>query len=215
MTRRWIQAGVVVSFTRSTFLVLACAGCERGCLTTWLLDHGAGGRPSAAPLALDGIDCSDGLMRCTEGRVETSELAHLSPPCNDPRSAEHGKTCVCPWRVLGECRTGCAEDGLEVTASGDAGVDQLCASLVPIARPILAEDNAMASVCADSAIRCTDGIVRSCEAPGLPERLLARCVLGCDPAVAIDMAEAPAPGGPKSPDGRISILCRHVDAERR
>ena len=213
--RRLIHARVAVSLARSTFLVLACGGCQRGCLTAWLIEHGAAGQPPATASPLDGIDCSDGLLRCTEGRVEASELAHLSSPCGRPDLPERGKACVCPWRVLGECRAGCAEDGLEVNVSGDAGLDQLCVSLVPIARPVLPEDHVTVSVCADSAIRCTDGIVRSCEGPGLPERALARCVLGCEPGISLDMAEAPAPGGRASSDGRVTTLCRHVDAERR
>lgn len=208
-----VPRSVVVVF-RSLLLVAACAGCQRGCLSTWLTDHGRGAPSSTGSSPLEGTDCSDGLVRCVDGHVEASVLAHVPFPCAS--GPEGSKACVCPWAVLGECRAGCAEDGLEllVRSDTDAGAlaDALCRPLAPVARAVLDGDGVTPGVCPARSLRCTDGVVRSCEAAGAPERAVAWCLHGCEARLSIDLDET---GGSTNLDGRVPILCRRPDAERR
>src|SRR5262245_26075924 len=102
-----------------TFTLMAC---ERGCLTRRAGERGGGGRapegsgqstPDGRGWDLGGVDCSDGLLRCVEGRIEASRLAHLPYPCKstNPERAD----CTCPWAATEHrCPLGCLEDGLEV-----------------------------------------------------------------------------------------------------
>src|SRR5947209_8781387 len=132
-------------------LVFGLSACERGCLATWLSDRSpspiAGGEsprgsssPDAAGAAFDlaGTDCSDGLARCVEGRVEISLAGHVPHPCGSPR--ERGNACECPWRSVGQCATGCVKDGLEVVATGEVALVQLCAASEPVVRPVAPTD---------------------------------------------------------------------------
>lgn len=205
-------------------LVLFVSGCERGCLSRWLAERGVGGgapegsggaAPPGKPRTLDlsGTDCSDGLLRCTGGRVEASRAAHLPHPCGAARMGEREPACQCPWDVVGACPSGCASDGLEaIGAPTDAGVAQLCRPDVPVARPVLPGDPIPIDICAHEGVACVDGIVRTCEAPGQPVRALAMCLDGCQRHVGIDDVD---PGALTNPDGLVSILCQRGHAERR
>jgi len=210
-------------------LVFSTSACERGCLGRWLSERGVGGETpegsgGAAPqgktrtLDLTGTDCSDGLLRCRDGRVEASRTAHLPHPCGAARSGERQVACECPWDVVAACPSGCASEGLEVLGAPDAGVvDALCRPDEPVARPILPGDPIPSEICAREGVACVDGSVRICEAPGQPVRLLARCLEGCQPHVGIDVDPGieTEPGASTNLDGLASILCRRRHAERR
>jgi hypothetical protein len=112
-------------------------GCERGCLSTWLRDHGVGG---AAPdgsgaqdrrragLDLSGTDCPVGLARCVAGRVEVSRGGFVPYPCVPPAGAsgpEKRAACECGWDSAGACATGCAAEGFEIVAGAEPARAQL------------------------------------------------------------------------------------------
>ncbi len=187
-------------------LLLLVTGCDRGCLSK---SDPARGSSSGSALDLTGTDCSDGMVRCKEGRIEASRAAHLPHPCGDPGTVEKRGSCTCPWDVIGHCRTGCAEEGLEVIATRDAGAQKVCRAETQVARPILPGDPFEATICSDEGVSCADGIVRACDEPGRPARAIALCLTGCDPGIAIDH------GDPTNPDGVSMILCRRPHAERR
>lgn len=212
----------IPSFAVILALALALGGCERGCLSRWLAEKGVGGAPrpagSASGLSLEGTDCSDGLLRCVDGRVEASIAAHLPHPCSAENAAEARQACTCPWETIAQCSSGCVMDGLEVIGErGDGGAMQLCRPDAPVARPLLPGEPAPKEVCVDRGVTCVDGIVRVCEAPLRPTLGLAVCLHGCAGQVALDTANAgPAdPGATTNPDGVVSILCRRDHAERR
>lgn len=189
---------------------LLLTGCERGCLSTWLSEHGAGGPPppekGGAPPTLEGTDCADGLLRCVDGHVEASKLAHLPSRCVAERS------CSCPWEIVATCP--CAYDGLEVAASpGDAGVAQLCRPRGSIARPVGPADAVETLVCGGESTTCTpSGVVVQCTGAGNASHALGVCLFGCQTAVTVENATA---GEPANLDGLLSILCRRADAERQ
>lgn len=207
--------------------------CERGCAGRRALETlrgsapaAGGGAPSgstrgATPLGLElgGTDCSDGFARCTASRVEISRVAHLPHPCAAPArpgaaSPEApGGACTCPWSETATCASGCAVEGLDVMASDPAvAAAQLCRSLVPVARPPLPAEAAVADVCSEAGIRCRDGIVRVCEGGGRPSRVAAVCLHACEPTVSL---EALDDGAAVPLDGALAILCRRPTAERR
>lgn len=200
-------------------LLVVGSGCERGCLSRWLENHGAGGRElprtererdvPARDLNLAGIDCSDGLLRCVDGQVEASRRAHLPYPCTVVDGLKRN-ACVCPWDPVVRCTTGCTDDGLEVIAPvSDAGAEQLCRPTSSVARPLLPGDPIPDEICGSDGIVCVGSIVRVCDGVGRPVRPVAFCLHGCQPAIAIDHGE------PMNLDGAVSILCRHDHAERR
>jgi hypothetical protein len=194
------------------------AGCERGCLTSWLGDHGVGGAgprgaSDAGRLDLTGTDCSDGLARCVDRRIEVSRLAHLPSRCSGSPLPEpvKGGGCECPWESVGTCATSCVVDGVEVVADADAAAVQLCRPELPVARPYGAADPPLAGVCTEEGITCRDGVVRGCDAPGAPPRALGKCLEGCATTVAV-VSSAGALG---TSTGPAEILCRRDHAERR
>jgi hypothetical protein len=215
--RRRLLGGVVAA--------LLTAGCERGCLATWLGERGIGGATpdgtgprgpgTSSPFDLSGVDCSDGLLRCTEGRVEASRAAQLPSSCADPsrstgkNPSEKGASCTCPWEPVATCPSGCVEDGLEIVGWPDAGWPQLCRPETDVARPLLAVEEQGVQICAREGYACEGGIVRLCTRPGQPVQLLAKCLYGCQPDVEVD------PGETKNLNGVLAILCRRDHAERR
>lgn len=208
----------------TTALAFFLAGCQRGCLSTWLAEHdpsgprstspglggseprgSEGGGASAAPIDLGGTDCSDGMARCSAGQVEISAAAHVPHPCTAPK--ELPGACACPWRSVGSCTAGCVEDGLEVVAAPDVAREQLCAPAEPVLRPATAAEAAAVTICAQDGISCVDGVVRVCVERGQPARVATVCALGCATLVSLDPGDLA--------DGAAAILCRRAHAERR
>jgi hypothetical protein len=197
---------------------LACgvSACERGCLAIWIAERsGSSGvgreRPrapadAAGSFDLGGTDCSDGLARCTGGRVEVSVAGHLPFPC---AAGEKSGACACAWQAAGTCPTTCLKDGLEVVAAAAVARVQLCAPPEPAARPLLPSESAAVPICADESAACVDGIVRACAGPGQPARLVAACVGGCAPGIGVEADDL------LTNDGAAAILCRRAHAERR
>jgi len=108
-----------------------------------------------------------------------------------------------------------------IGAASDAGVTQLCRPERPVARPILPGDPVTTDICASDGVACIAGIVRSCEAAGLPARAVAYCLNGCQRHVGIDdwgstgAATGGVAGTTVTLDGVASILCQRDQAERR
>ncbi len=194
--------------------VLALAGCERGCLARRLASRSSDAPDAGPAFDLGGTDCSDGLARCTEGRIEVSRAAHLPHPCAPFGASpeDRRRLCECPWEVVGRCAAGCAADGVEIVATPDVAAAQLCAALAPVARPPTAADPPVTGVCASEEVRCESGVVRVCDAPGRPVRTVAVCLDGCEPAVGWPEG---VPGERATGAGAGAILCRRDHAERR
>jgi len=189
------------------FLAVTLGGCERGCLARRLADVGGVSPAASGGAALTGTDCSGGLLRCVDGRVEASRTAHLPHPCG---GIGEGKSCTCPWDVVGHCA--CALDGLEAASTPtDAGIAQLCRPRESVARPVLPTDGLDVDVCTTDGVGCVAGVVRACET-GRPARALAVCLRGCQTVVGV---ESPTDGEAVDLDGVVAILCRRDDAERR
>ncbi|MGH7294169.1 MAG: hypothetical protein ACRELB_04520 [Polyangiaceae bacterium] len=157
-----------------TFLfLLSLSGCERGCARTWLKERGASERGVRAPGAqpVNGVDCPDGLARCTGGVVTASRLAVIEQPCKG--TAEQ---CSCPWERVGECERGCVADELEVVVDRGAAMRQLCApprDAGPVARELAPPP---ASRCEEGELyRCASGSVVSCA----DHAVVAVCAKGC------------------------------------
>ena len=100
------------------------------------------------------------------------------------------------------------KEGLEVEATREVALDQLCAAAETL-RPATPAETAAVSICAEERISCIEGVGRACTARGQPERLAGVCVNGCAAGVALD------PGDLLTGDGAASILCRRAHAERR
>jgi len=160
-------------------LALGSLGCERGCARSWLRDHGVGGptatsTPGHVPVA--GIDCPDGIARCTEGTVETSRLARIGQPCRGPETA-----CSCPWDRVGDCARGCVADGLEVVMDRSQATRQLClpdpTATASRMRGQSADDaGPPAATCEEGQLyRCANGFVVDCSA----HAVLGSCTRGC------------------------------------
>ncbi len=182
---------------------LGVAGCERGCARSGLTT------PDAGAADLMGTDCSDGLVRCVEDRVEASRLAHLPHPCGS--LAEGRGACVCPWDTVARCPAGCAAPGLIAVGDADAGARQLCRPDANVARPVLPGDPVARSpaICREASVVCRDDVVRICDEAGRPERLVGVCLHGCEAGIGIDHGETAID------DGVAAILCRRDHAERR
>jgi len=178
-------------------------GCERGCLTTWLTEHGVGepAPSSKHAVTFNGVDCPDGLARCIGGVVEVSRVSHYALPCSGPAEA-----CMCPWDSVGACPAGCAADGVEAVVPRERALAQLCASdpAHPVARPVL--PNASPPGACDDGVtgyRCLASIVVACTASdaGVRPRAVAACVHACAPGGdAIDEDDA-------TDEGASRILC--------
>jgi hypothetical protein len=196
-------------------LAFGVSACERGCLSRWLeeksvtpaVGSGGGHRDAAPSFDLQGTDCSDGLARCVEGRVETSVAAHVPHPCTPSR--EKPGSCECPWQVAGRCEAGCVKDGVEVVATPDVARAQLCAATEPLLRPLLPAETASVSICADEGVSCVDGVVRACATRGQPAAAIGGCAHGCAAGIGVE------PGDVLTGNGCAAILCRRTHAERR
>jgi hypothetical protein len=203
------RASAVLALAALAFGVSAC---ERGCLSEWLAERSAnprreGARDGAPSFDLGGTDCSDGLARCVEGRVEISVAGHVSHPCTSSR--EKPGTCECPWQIAGQCEAGCVKDGVEVVATPDVARAQLCAVTEPLLRPLLPAEAAAVSICAEEGVSCVDGVVRACALRGQPAAAIGACVHGCGPGIGVE------PGDVLTGNGPAAILCRRAHAERR
>lgn len=159
-------------------LALACAGCERGCLSSWLADRGAG--PSGASstgAAWSGVDCPDGLARCADGVVEVSKFARVPSPCTG--SPER---CACPWVREGTCPGRCSAEHVQRVVPKADAVAQLCAPTLDAAtpyRPALPGTVPPAGGCEGERYRCAGGVVVSCGTGGEARRAVAVCSRGC------------------------------------
>jgi hypothetical protein len=213
------RAPVAGAVARAVVFALALGGlgCERGCLSAWLVDHGVGGgspagsaaRDRASDLDLAGTDCADGLARCVGGSVEVSRLAHVPHPCAAP--GDRPGACACPWDVAARCAEGCAGEGVEVLAAAPIAVAQLCRPNEPVVRPLGLADPAEEGVCSDREIACKRGRIVTCDAAGQPPRAVAACLHGCAFSIGLSSDHGAAP----TLDGAAAILCRRRDAERR
>ncbi len=176
-------------------LIALLPACERGCLVTWLRDHGAGGQAppsSSAFFPMHGVDCPDGLGRCVGGVVEVSRVSRYELPC-----AGSPESCVCPWDALGDCPRGCAAEGVETVIPREHAFAQLCAPdpSRPLARPLVGVP-APVGACVSVGYRCVASQVVACSeggarAPGatpargeggagdLSARAFAACLEGC------------------------------------
>ena len=210
---------------------LAFTGCERGCLATWLAEHGVGGAdpggpPSRTPVAggarpngstghsrsatapdLGGTDCSDGLARCVGGHIEVSVGGHIPAHCTTP--SELPGACSCAWRAVKTCARACLRDDLEVIATEDVASSQLCASDDVLLRPPTPAESASTSICAEENVSCEEGAIRTCTHRGQPSLLLGVCLHGCATGIAVEPADL------LRPDGAAAILCQRDRAERR
>ncbi len=208
-------------------LLLAVSACDRGWLAGWLASKslsplGGGESPRVlvpGPLApsrlevggLGGTDCSDGLSRCADGRIEVSLSSHVPYPC---AASEVPGSCACPWQATAACPGACVLDGLEVLAHEDVARVQLCAPLptkrdAGVRRSVpIEEAEPKIAPCADEGISCAKGIVRSCESAGALARVVVVCRFGCAPGIVVE------PGDLLTNDGAEAILCRRVHAER-
>lgn len=156
-------------------LALLTTGCERGCLSSWLAERGVGPAPTGATtwapqLPLSGVDCPEGLARCSSGIVSVSRAFHYSEPCKGPP-----EQCQCPWERLTDCPRGCAADGVEIDVPRHRAAAQLCA---PAPDEIFARSpslDAKLALC-EATYMCTGGTVRAC---GPPPAAVATCTKGC------------------------------------
>jgi hypothetical protein len=168
------QARKPVPWAAVLGVAVASAACERGCGRTWLGAHGVGEAPppgAPASLPLRGLDCPDGLARCTDGNVEASRLAMIAQPCRGPESV-----CACPWEPAGVCDGRCVADGLELVIERDAAAAQLCA---PVGRAFdlpAAGDRLAPPGCDEGQLyRCAARVVTDC----LHRRAIGSCLRGC------------------------------------
>ena len=219
-------SGRFPAFLALVALALALSGCERGCLSRWLEDHGAGTAPGprtpgrgAAPsgdpagITLAAVDCPDGMARCGQGIVQVSRAYHYPEPCTG--SPEQ---CTCPWERLGDCPHGCAAEGLEVDVPRERAMTQLCAPPPASSDPAAASvgdarahvdafsapppPDAVATAC-DVGYVCDKGIVVAC---GPPARAVAACTAGCardGQGIDVDDESEPVP-----PAAAVAVLCR-------
>jgi hypothetical protein len=164
-------------------LLALVSGCERGCAWGWLREHRAvtgwgEGRPgesrSPGPLAMNVVDCPDGLARCSDGRVEVSRLGSIPRPCRGPESV-----CGCPWAYVAECDRGCVADGLEVVMDPARAPVQLCAPDVD-ALTAAREEGERA---APGLVGCDEGQLYRCSGDAIVDctrhTVVASCVRGC------------------------------------
>jgi len=170
---------------------------------------GGATRDGAPSFDLGGTDCSDGLARCVDGRVEVSVAGHVPYPCTAAR--EHPGSCECAWSPAATCEAGCVKDGIEVVASAEVARVQLCAPPAgsPALRTPTPAELGDVSICADDGVSCASGVVRACTARGQPTRLLGACAHGCATGIAAE------PGDLLTSDGAAAILCLRAHAERR
>ena len=137
-------------------------GCERGCLTRWLVDHDIG-KPQQQDF-LQEVDCPSGRIRCGKDGVEFSPAR---PDCNPP--------CQCAWEIALKCP--CAIEGLELDRDRDEAA-QLCAadaSAFTMLVPIDAGD----VVCPNEGERyiCEGNIIAACI--GTRGEPVSMCTFGC------------------------------------
>jgi len=164
-------------------LVLTLSGCERGCLSTWLRDHGFGGEVPRPPTAGDYKEapCPDGMARCRDGAVYVSRA--YSPPA---QCSPEG--CRCPWDKLSACARGCVAEGLEIEMPRESAEKQLCApdpgrvfahgtppGYAPPPQP--ADPEVLESFCEVERYHCARGVVHRCDSG--QAKPVAVCEVGC------------------------------------
>jgi hypothetical protein len=158
-------------------LAAALPACERGCLKSCLEERGATA-DAMSPMPLHAVDCSDGLARCVEGRIETSRAFSYPSPCS-------GAQCACPWDRVSTCPRGCVVDDVEVAMTPARAVVQLCAPdpAIVFSRPAPADAGVVVR-CDGERFHCSGGIVVACARAPEP---VAVCDRGCaDDGAALD-----------------------------
>ncbi len=158
-------------------MALSLAGCQRGCLSTWLREKGLTGEGTTpSPLAPAAEpSCPGGLARCVGGVVFASRTANA--PCSP-------EGCACPWDDAGACARGCVVDGLSIEMPAENAARQLCAApnaplaAVPVTSAPPRDAGEDEPICDIERFRCLDGFVYACD--GAPHAV-ARCTAGCAP----------------------------------
>jgi len=155
-------------------------------------------------LPLQGVDCPDGLARCSDGVVQASRAFSYPIPCPGPP-----ERCTCPWDNLASCARGCSAEGIEIAMARAHALEQLCAPSAAnvFARPPPLHVEPQAASCQGEHYRCAAGIVVACgeEDAGATETTvpLAACLRGCaEEGVTIDDEGV-------SRDAAVAILCAH------
>ena len=151
-------------------------------------------------LALGGIDCSDGLARCSGGMVEVSRAYHVPDPCHGPE-----ERCRCPWERIDECPQGCAADGVELDLPREEAVKQLCVPSEPVSLPLVEAGAPPLTACdgegSAERYRCEQSKVLMCGTP--PPQFIASCTRGCRrEGEALDEEDLPS-------QAAVLLLCRH------
>jgi hypothetical protein len=207
-------------------LLALVPGCDHGCEPGWLREHGVPGswppargegRPGESPppgsLAMNVVDCPDGLARCSDGRVEVTRLATIPQPCRGPQSA-----CGCPWAYVAECDRGCVADGLEVVMDRARAPVQLCADGADgadRAHAVIAaaEEGERGERAGVGLVECDEGELYRCVGDGVVDcarrAVVARCLRGCsaESASVEDGLEDGIEGHRVTREAAFAILC--------
>jgi hypothetical protein len=101
--------------------------------------------------------------------VEGAVAFRYPEPCTGPPDR-----CRCPWERLGDCRSGCVADGVEIVVSREHALAQLCAPAPGeiVAFPV--RDAASVAQC-EGTFLCEGATVVAC---GPPPAAVAACVRG-------------------------------------
>jgi hypothetical protein len=162
-------------------------------------EHAPTGKTSVPLL---GVDCPDGLARCTDGVVQVSRGYSYPTPCKGLPPDR----CTCPWIDVGSCERGCVLDSLEIAIPAVRAVEQLCAppgwdgGLPAFADEPPPQAEVSGGACEGELYRCAGGAVIRCGDPPTP---VATCRHGCtDDGASLDDEDV-------GNDGAVVLLCAH------
>ncbi|WP_394820492.1 hypothetical protein [Pendulispora albinea] len=176
-------------------LLVVLPACQRGCLSTWLRDHGFAGDFPKPPMPGEPKEapCPDGLARCRGGVVSVSRAHTPSGPCSP-------EGCRCPWDSLPACARGCVVEGLEMEMPRESAEKQLCApdpaavfahpAVDPGLSPPPAHDpEALGAFCEVERFHCARGVVHRCDSG--QAKPVAVCQGGCIQGEALIVEDIP------------------------